>query len=366
MVRSVIPRLHLELLDDRVLPSVTVLDLTSRGAEVEAASGAIVQQGLLPADSDLARSQEGTTLDSFLRIDGRGIEQGYNSDNRRHQFDEDCGTHALTLGQVPVVYVDGVAYREFILTINEHRWGSRLSLDELRIYLGNSGYLSGYTPRTLELGGHNAVFDLDAGGNVSVLLRDRLTHCRRPDMTLLIPDAAFSGASPDTFVSLYSKFGGLRHASAGGGDEIWAVREVPPPLAAPTGGSISGFVQLYSSRDQDGEFMRGIGEATIRLQGVNELGEEVILETQTDANGAFTFTNLLAGRYTISEVQPTMPDSQQFYDDGFDMLGTIEGTSDSTLWGTYDPTNEIDMFMDIQLGTGQHGVNYTFTEIFPQ
>ena len=198
-------RFNVESLEARLVPSLTVLDLTTRGAVATAPSGAIVQQAS-PTLHGHHHGHDGQR--TFLRLHDKGVERGYNSGSRSHQFDEECGTRALRLDRVPVVYVDGVAYREFLLNVNQERWSPNISLDELRIYLGDSGNLSGYDARTKELAGMTAAFDLDAGGNVSVKVNGRLNRDNGSvDMVLLIPDSAF--AASGEFVYLYSKFGGL-------------------------------------------------------------------------------------------------------------------------------------------------------------
>jgi hypothetical protein len=131
-------RLTLETLDNRIVPAATRLDLTAHGAQVEVAGGLLRQSDAIPA----------ADLDSFVRIDGSGVEQGYNTDARPLQFDERRNrdfTRSLTLGEVPAVVVDGTMYREFVLDIRER--SPRLSLDEVRVFLGNRGNLNRYNPR---------------------------------------------------------------------------------------------------------------------------------------------------------------------------------------------------------------------------
>ncbi len=364
MSNSRFPRLSVETLEARLVPSLTVLDLTAHGAVATAPSGAIVQQA--SQSSHHHHGHDG--LRTFLRLDDRGVEQGYNSDNRRNQFDEERGTRSLRLDRVPVVYVDGVAYREFVLNVNQTWWSPNISLDELRIYLGDSGNLSGYNAQTKELAGMTAAFDLDAGGDVSVLLNGRLNRCNGSrDMVLLIPDAAFAGGGE--FVYLYSKFGGLRGAGANGGAEEWSVRchaeppPSPPPPAPPppADGSISGRVWFDANQDGiadagDG----GIDGVTINLEGTTDSGEWVAITTITRDGGKYSFTGLVAGNYSVSEEQPPLvPDHPELYTDGNDYLGSIEGTTDDTLWGMVDLP---DRFADIHLGTDQHAVDYVFTE----
>src|SRR5579872_3889691 len=134
-------KLSVERLDDRLVPSVTLLDLSTSGAVATAPSGAIVEQ-IDPQPTGTGYVQ------AFVRIQGAakggGIEQGYNTDARPLQFDEKNSpefTHSITLGQVPVVTVNGSNYLEFFLGVNQKASSPYLSLDEVQIFLGNAGNL---------------------------------------------------------------------------------------------------------------------------------------------------------------------------------------------------------------------------------
>jgi hypothetical protein len=332
----------LETLDDRVLPSATVLDLTTQGAMATAASGAIVEQ--------VDPQPMGTGhIHAFVRIQGAasggGQEQGYNTDGRPLQFDEKSSanfTRSITLGQVPVVTVNGVAYREFLLDINQNQSSPLLSLDAVRIFLGASGNLTGYDTPTNTLSGMAPVFDLSSGGDTEVLLNSGLTSgLGSGDMALLVPDSTFAGASPDSFLYLYSHFGAMPGATANGGYEQWAVPSAPPNQAPPPVGSISGSVFQFGTTT-------GISGVTILLQGTDVNGNTVSLMTTTDANGAFSFNNLAAGQYTIIQQPP------QLLITVAETLGTVNGVQDGTM-GVIN--ND---FTDVTLAAGQNGVNYIF------
>jgi hypothetical protein len=349
------PRVHrshvaFEPLDDRLVPSATVLDLTARGAEATAA-GAVVQQ--------VDAQPTGTGyIHSFVRVQGAasggGVEQGYNTDARPLQFDENKSpqfTRSLTLGQVPVVNHNGGLYREFLLDVNQKSSAPYLSLDEVRVFLGAQPNLTGYSTSAKTLAGQAAVFDLDAGGDVSVKLNYRLNAgSGSGDMLLLVPASAFDGADAGSYVYLYSKMGCLSGASANSGFEEWAVRTQPASQPAPATGSLSGFVYLDPNQDLSDGVAGGIAGVFIHLQGVSASGLNVDLVTQTDANGAYSFTGLEAGLYTITEDQPGG------LVDGADYIGTINGVE----VGTADN----DRFFDIQLTSGASGINYNFTEYF--
>ena len=215
----------------------------------------------------------------------------------------------------------------------------------------------------------NAVFDLDANGDVSLLLNYRLNHgSGSGDMTLLIPDSAFAGADPGTFVYLYSKMGEMAGATANSGFEEWAVREAPrvqppvvqPPVVQPpveqpaaNNGSLSGFVFVDANRNGLKDASEtGIGGVTIQLQSVDDLGNTVTLTTTTGIDGSYAFTGLRAGTYSILETQP------ENFNDGPDFVGTIGGQTAGSL--------DNDRLFDILLGPDQQGVNYNFTEQFKE
>ncbi len=227
-------RLGVESLDSRLVPAV--LDLTAAGSQAIAPSGAIVSQYNTPSSEPIhsfVRMQQPGGLGGLLGgLLGGGVEQGYNTNARPVQFNESTATQlnrAIRLSEVPVVTVNGVAYRQFFLTINQSGLTPNLTLDEVRVFLGGSGNLSGYNASAKTLGGLTARFDLDTGGDVSIRLRDGLTATASPDMVLLIPDSAFAAADPDSFVYLYSKFSG-----ANGGFEEWAVGDIcKPPESLP-------------------------------------------------------------------------------------------------------------------------------------
>src|SRR5262245_21195962 len=135
--------LSLETLDDRLVPAV--VDLTTLGASATLANGAIVHRIDAAWNNANGPAASGTgSLQTFVRIDANGVEEGYNTNARPFQLDQKGDltvTRAITLGNVPIVTVGGNTYREFILNVNEPKGGRLLSLDEARIYLSNVGTL---------------------------------------------------------------------------------------------------------------------------------------------------------------------------------------------------------------------------------
>ncbi len=160
-------------------------------------------------------------IDSFVRIQNTGTEQGYNTSGRPFAFDEKEPlnfTHDVQLSQLGSgVTVGGTEYYQFLLDINEPGASkkSELSLDSLQIYTSPVG--SQNTKDVSSLG----ALRYDLGPNNWILLdASRNSGSGSGDMFAFIPKSNFAGASPNDYVYLFSKFG--LHADAQGGFEEWA------------------------------------------------------------------------------------------------------------------------------------------------
>lgn len=285
-------RPRLEALEDRMVPSGSrMLNLASQGAS-GAIAGALFQQGD-PYSGDAGK------LNPFLRLQNKWCqqtEQGYNTDSHNLQFNEvDRFTSALKLGDVRRVVVDGVAYREFVLDVNESRCRWPISLDQLRLYVGERGDLRGYNGRTQLLSGLHAVYDMDAQGDRWVKLDSRLARPGQADMVFLVPESVFGSAGSEAYVYLFSKFG--EHFGADGGFEQWSTR-----ASNTVTGSIFGSV--FGDLNQNGGFdvgEQGAGGWVVWLDanndGVLDANEQ---STLTDATGNYSFTGLILGAtYTV-------------------------------------------------------------------
>ncbi|MDT7837383.1 SdrD B-like domain-containing protein [Aquabacterium sp. OR-4] len=84
--------------------------------------------------------------------------------------------------------------------------------------------------------------------------------------------------------------------------------------------SLAGYVYFDANDDGARTGEAGIPGATVTLTGTNDLGQPVTLTTTTDANGAYNFSNLRPGTYTVTETQPAG------YIDGKDTAGSTGGT----------------------------------------
>lgn len=328
----------LETLEGRDVPTAGIqIDLTSDGAVGEVNEAHFQQVDAQPTGTGV--------ISSFLRLQNTGVERGYNTDFRGLQFNENSSprfTRSLRLNDVPIVLVDGIAYRQFLLDINQRANLPLLSLDELKIFLGGQGNLNGYNETTGQLAGLDAIYNLDAGGDNSVLLNYNLNHgSGSGDMVVLIPDRLFASSHDNPYVYLYSSFG----VTAGGnaGFEEWAVL---PKTDISNLGSLAGSVYFDADNNgvrNDGE--QGIGGVYITLSGIDDRGNEVHLTTITDSSGNYSFVLLRPGLYNLTESQP------EGYVDGAESLGSLGGEVGE------------DLFSNIELFANQFGVGYDFGEI---
>src|SRR5262245_8621822 len=235
-------RSKMEFLEDRLM--LTGLDLTTSGA-TGAINNALFYQ--------FTKSGSGTgAFNSFVRIQSnRSVEQGYNTDYRPPQFDENASnsyTRAIKLGTIPtVVAPGGLRYYEFILDVNQSSStpSNLISLDELRLYVTNSltkdpNLLHGYSASNSTLtdsasNRYSPVYDLNAGtgGNYIKLDANLSSGSGSGDMVALIPTTVL-GTDLNQYVYLYSKFG-VKYPNTSGFEEWDAGAALPV-------GSISGQV----------------------------------------------------------------------------------------------------------------------------
>ena len=216
----------LESLEDRVV--LSMVDLTT-ALSSGTINGAIYRQGdTQPAGSGVIKS--------FVQLQNNGTEQGYNTDAGASSADPaQVGTapgknfnHALLLNQVPLISINGQAYLDFVLDINQSNSLPFLSLDEVQLSLSTSNMLgstssSYYTTNGTYGGNATLVYDQNPGGGGSnwVALNARLGEGEgKADMYLDVPlsdlpASAFSSGiqgqlplNPNDYIYLYSHFGG--------------------------------------------------------------------------------------------------------------------------------------------------------------
>ena len=202
-------------------------------------------------------------IDSFLRVQQNGWEQGYNTNARPVEFQEKTDpnfTRNLTLAEVGTKDIGGVLYREFFLDVNEpgatNGQKNLITLDQLEIFVSNTASLNKYaTGSNCQLQANDAntaagkltdgsancadndstkIFDLDAGGDADIKL-DYLVKgsgSGSSDMAFYLRDSLFTGYN---YVYLFSQFGDITGNNAykfesQAGFEEWFTKSSIPPV----------------------------------------------------------------------------------------------------------------------------------------
>ena len=185
--------------------TLAAVDLTSVGTS-GTINGALAYQYTIPGAGSGA-------VNEFVRYQkaNANTTQGYNTDFGTFEFDEvsGCCTHSILFSSVPLKNIGGTNYREFALDINESGGTqSKLSLDDIEVYLGNAPNLTGYPA----FGGNaSLVWDIDGAGDDWIQLDGDVSGSGsgKFDMLLYVPDALFTAANPisNPFLYLYSQVG---------------------------------------------------------------------------------------------------------------------------------------------------------------
>ena len=179
-------------------------------------------------------------IDSFVRIQQNGTEQGYNTSARPLQAGmndkSDLNfTRNLTVGEVPVV----AGARQFFLDINEQAadWGKLLTLDQLKIFASDTPDLNFYSAAGGgTLTGATKIYDMDTLSTNNWINLDYTLNSGgsgKGDMVVYIPNVGFAGHQ---YVYLYSQFGcvpdshgkcgngvNAKYASGAGFEEWWVL-----------------------------------------------------------------------------------------------------------------------------------------------
>jgi hypothetical protein len=191
-------------------------------------------------------------IDSFVRIQNKGTEQGYNTSYRAVQFDEKKDpnhTRDLQLSEVGTTIINGAEYATFYLDINEPGADPKqyLTLDQLEVFTTSLPNRTGYegiaNTDSGSLPGTGKIYDLDAGGNNSIQLSYNLFGggSGKSDMVFYLPISLFTG----TYVNLFSQFGsidasGNTYKSEAGFEEWFAKKRTSTSITAvPEPGTIA-------------------------------------------------------------------------------------------------------------------------------
>ena len=235
MLRIVFLILAILVASSAAFAVVTERDLSYLMATWTSPEGVIFDQGG-------SRSSGTGTFDSFVRLDHKDQEKGYNTDYRPVQFDELTAanwTHALPLSSVPVVMIGGAPYREIKLDINEvqNEKSAYISLDELLILETDNPNLTGmvfdaggnYVPNPAA-GWPTAIYDLDTVVDDNYIKLDaRLgPGSGMGDMSVYIPASLLVNSGP--YLTVYSEFGNT--ITCEDGFEEWAIMTAIPEPAS--------------------------------------------------------------------------------------------------------------------------------------
>lgn len=184
-------------------------------------------------------------IDSFVRLQNDGSEQGYNADARPVMPDVNTSptfTRDILLSAIPIVVnPSGHAgtYYEFLLDINQTSNNPLLSLDQLQLYTRSTALTSANTLGALTVPSSIPRYNLDGAGDSEILMDYSLNSgSGSGDLFAYIPVSAFSGAGANDYVYLFSQFGAKGGVYAtNAGFEEWAVQKVnSPPTLVPEGG----------------------------------------------------------------------------------------------------------------------------------
>ena len=204
--------------------AVTTFDLSAGGT-----------QTILGADwtTENPHSTGTGVFQPFVRIQGNGVEAGYNTDGDpvwEQTKKSDTFTHSLKLSDM--LAVDG--YYEFVLDADQiaNESTSRLSIDTFIISLQNDPALTGDPS-----GFGNVVYDLDAGGVDRQVIIDYALQgvgSGTGDLGVFIPEAAFAGHPGLPYVYMYAVMGDSEFTANDGPEEWHALLGgTPPPVPAP-------------------------------------------------------------------------------------------------------------------------------------
>ncbi len=186
----------------------TVVDLTGAGSSATINGALFFESDQQPAGTGF--------IQSFLRVQGKGYEQGYNTDGgfpfddkNPHNFQ-----HSVEISSLATFNMNGTSYFKFQLDANQAGGphGS-FPLDKLQFYTSNdpSQTTTVINPDgTLNLG--SLAYNLDTGGDNSVITHS--TGSGKFDLTVFVPVSDFNLANK--YVYLY-----FASSDATGGFEEW-------------------------------------------------------------------------------------------------------------------------------------------------
>jgi SdrD B-like domain len=283
-------------------------DITGDGIndfDITTAGSSVTIGGVIFTDAVNVGSGTGN-YNTFLAISNNsGVETGFNSDdtppidNTNSDIDQ-AKTHTVKLSDLVIVTVGGVQYYQVRVDLNEANSdpNAQISLDTFKIYTSTNG---GIVSTTDLFANATLKYNMDAGGDVSVLLSDaESSGSGTDDYSVLIPVSTFAGQDPTTtFVYFDIKMG------AAGTD--WTANATFEEWNLENGVGLTG----TKFEDANGNGIKDAGEGPVagvtifidsNQNGTLDAGER---STVTDANGNYTFYGVALNQTLwIDEVVP--------------------------------------------------------------
>lgn len=196
-------------------------------------------------------------IDSFLRYQQKGWEEGYNTNDRTYPGgggmqpgiqDKTDGTHThdLALSAIGTKLINGLLYAEFFLDIDEQASSGNdknlITLDQLEVYVSSTGLQRDYTNSgdnngSGSLGTATKVFDLDTATDDNWINLDYTLMGQgngSSDMVFYLPYSLLQGAN---YVTLFAQMGKIdnntnKYASGAGFEEWFTKSGSPVPEPA--------------------------------------------------------------------------------------------------------------------------------------
>lgn len=190
----------------------SMIDLSKPGS-TGTINGAIFEQ------CDPMHSTGTGQFNSFLRIQAKGVEEGFNvAKGIKSPLDTKDST-TLRVSDLPLVIRNKIPYREFYLDINQTAKRNIVSLDDVKIAVSSSGTLSSFDEVFA-----SPIYSFSSGDWIKLNYRLE-AGSGKGDMRMLIPDVLFDGKGD--YVYLYSQFGANPASdsySANAGFEEWGFK----------------------------------------------------------------------------------------------------------------------------------------------